>query len=175
MGPSKSLLLGGSLGAYSDGVYSFMEFEGLATVDNEAVTYTGYEVVIPNGYFSQGFIELGFSATASVGHFGVDNLSISTKCSDPNAGRMLETAQSTSSFTPPALDPAEDGDVESYYCLSADYPCEGGDDHVHVCHYNARQGYRTFCIPEADSEVLRFYTNDYCGPCVGGFAGVQMN
>jgi hypothetical protein len=40
---------------------------------------------------------------------------------------------------------------------------------VHVCHYSARLGYQTFCIPEADSEVLRFYKNDYCGPCVGGY------
>jgi hypothetical protein len=72
---------------------------------------------------------------------------------------------------PIVLDP-EDG---SFYCLSDDFPCEGGNGGmVHVCHYSARKGYQTFCIPEADSEILRFYNHDYCGPCVGGYGGVQL-
>ena len=66
------------------------------------------------------------------------------------------------------------GEQESgYYCLSEDFPCEGGNGMVHVCHYSSRKGYQTFCIPEADSEVLRFYSHDYCGPCVGGYGGIQ--
>jgi hypothetical protein len=27
-----------------------------------------------------------------------------------------------------------------------------------MCHYSTRRGYQTFCIPEADSEILRFYS-----------------
>jgi len=66
----------------------------------------------------------------------------------------------------------EDG---SFYCRAIEHPCrdDEGDGMVHVCHYSARLGYQTFCIPEADSEVLRFYNKDYCGPCVGGFGGVN--
>jgi hypothetical protein len=62
----------------------------------------------------------------------------------------------------------------TYYCLAKEFPCQGGNDMVHICHYTARKGYETFCIPEADSEVLRFYSHDYCGPCRGGFGGVNM-
>lgn len=67
---------------------------------------------------------------------------------------------------------AEDG---SFYCSAIEFPCrdDEGEGMVHVCHYSARLGYQTFCIPEADSEVLRFYNKDYCGPCVGGFGGVN--
>jgi len=55
------------------------------------------------------------------------------------------------------------------YCLSDDFPCEGEEANmVYVCHYSARKGYQTFCVPETDSDILRFYANDYCGPCEGG-------
>lgn len=80
----------------------------------------------------------------------------------------------------------EDDDEESYYCRAKEFPCDEDDvDYdeddedddigamVYVCHYSARVGHQTFCIPEADSEVLRFYSKDYCGPCVGGFGGVN--
>ena len=59
------------------------------------------------------------------------------------------------------------------YCVSEDFPCEGdGSNMVFVCHYSARKGYQTFCIPESDSDILRFYPNDYCGPCEGGYGGL---
>jgi len=59
---------------------------------------------------------------------------------------------------------------EQHFCVVADYPCGPNDDKVHVCHYSARVGYKTFCVPEPDSDALRFYPKDYCGPCVGGYA-----
>ena len=66
----------------------------------------------------------------------------------------------------------EDEDVP--YCVSTDFPCEGdGDNLVYVCHYSPRKGYQTFCVPESDSEILRFYRNDYCGPCEGGFGDMD--
>jgi hypothetical protein len=40
---------------------------------------------------------------------------------------------------------------------------------VYACHYSARHGYQTFCVPEPDSDILGFYPKDYCGPCVGGY------
>jgi hypothetical protein len=62
------------------------------------------------------------------------------------------------------------------YCVTEDFPCEGeGSDMVFVCHYSARKGYQTFCVPETDSDILRFYPNDYCGPCEGGYGGSLWN
>merc|ERR1712183_1021222 len=59
---------------------------------------------------------------------------------------------------------------EEHFCIVEDYPCGPNNDKVHVCHYSARDGYKTFCVPEPDSDALRFYPKDYCGPCVGGYA-----
>jgi hypothetical protein len=59
------------------------------------------------------------------------------------------------------------------YCVSEDFPCGGeGEEMVLVCHYAELQGYKTYCIPEADSDLLRYYGDDYCGPCVEGFGTV---
>jgi len=54
------------------------------------------------------------------------------------------------------------------YCLHKDYPCKGDEDNmVHVCHYSSQAGYQTFCIPEVDTDILRFNDNHHCGPCDG--------
>lgn len=56
------------------------------------------------------------------------------------------------------------------YCLSEDFPCGREEENmVHVCHYSPRKGYQTFCVPERDSDLLRYYPDDYCGPCVDPF------
>lgn len=65
---------------------------------------------------------------------------------------------------------ADLSDVDDHFCVIEDYPCGTSLDKVHVCHYSARDGYKTFCVPEADSDALRFYPKDYCGPCVGGYS-----
>jgi hypothetical protein len=98
--------------------------------------------------------------------FGIENYKVTARCREPAGTRKLDHDGSMSS---PAGEPDSDGEDSSYYCLASDFPCEGGTDVVHVCHYSARLGYQTFCIPEPDSEVLRFYAKDYCGPCIGGF------
>ena len=101
-------------------------------------------------------IESGKSASEIVeDSFGVDNLKIVADCS---RRRRVQKSVATE-------------EKEGYYCSSKDFPCDG--DMVHVCHYSTRKGYETFCIPEADSEILRFYSQDYCGPCIGGFGGVN--
>jgi len=64
--------------------------------------------------------------------------------------------------------PSADG-KDGHFCVSEDYPCGDDGTRVNVCHYSARDGYKTFCVPEADSDVLAFYKKDYCGPCVRGF------
>jgi len=65
--------------------------------------------------------------------------------------------------------PNTDG-KDGHFCVSEDYPCGEDGTRVNVCHYSARDGYKTFCVPEADSDVLAFYKKDYCGPCVRGFS-----
>lgn len=64
---------------------------------------------------------------------------------------------------------AEPNSSEDHFCVAEDYPCGSNSDKVYACHYSARDGYKTFCVPEADSDALRFYPKDYCGPCVGGY------
>ena len=69
---------------------------------------------------------------------------------------------------------ADDEEEDVPYCLAEDFPCEGQEDKmVYVCHYIPRQGYQTFCVPEADTAILGFYPHDYCGPCEGGYRTVE--
>lgn len=66
-------------------------------------------------------------------------------------------------------DPTQETE-EVTYCNPADFPCEGEDENmVFVCHYSPRRGYQTFCLPEADSAILRLQSKDHCGQCEGGF------
>eukprot|EP00977_Amphora_coffeiformis_P006613 scaffold1428_cov159-Amphora_coffeaeformis.AAC.3 len=58
----------------------------------------------------------------------------------------------------------------SYFCSADEFGCDDGPDHVNICHYTSRIGYRTYCVPAADSDLVRFYSTDYCGPCTGGYA-----
>jgi len=57
-------------------------------------------------------------------------------------------------------------DEDKPYCLHEDFPCEGEEDSmVHVCYYSSESGYQTLCIPEMDSDILRFNKNHHCGSC----------
>lgn len=107
--------------------------------------------------------------------YGVDNLSLTADCNGP-ARRILDATTKTATmekFEAPVDEPSMNGDDGLFYCSASDFPCEG-EGMVYICHFSAHRGYQTFCIPEADSEVLRFYSKDYCGPCVGGFGGVDL-
>ena len=78
-------------------------------------------------------------------------------------------------------DDSSDDTNDGRYCLSEDFPCGAADDDtdvVYVCHYSKLRGFQTLCIPEKESHILRYYPQDYCGPCVGtmsGLAGLAMN
>jgi hypothetical protein len=64
---------------------------------------------------------------------------------------------------------------ETPHCAHKDYPCNGDEENmVYVCHYSSRAGYQTFCMPEMDSDVIRFNKNHHCGPCEG-WNGVERN
>lgn len=98
-------------------------------------------------------------------HVEKNKFVLPNESADQNSLRKDRPSQVVSS-SEPTID-ARDG----HFCVSEDYPCGENNDRVHVCHYSARDGYKTFCVPEADSDVLAFYKKDYCGPCVGGYGG----
>jgi hypothetical protein len=66
------------------------------------------------------------------------------------------------------FEPSKDHSKE-HFCASEDYPCGEDGGLVHVCHYSAKEGYQTYCVPESDSDVVAYFPKDYCGPCVGGY------
>jgi hypothetical protein len=111
-----------------------------------------------HGYKLPVAFKIETSKDISIESYGIDNFRLQAKCT----GRKLESE---------GTDETVDDGVP--YCSSKDFPCEG-EGMVQICHFTPRKGYETFCVPEADSEVLRFYSHDYCGPCVGGFGGVNM-
>jgi hypothetical protein len=133
------------------------------------------ELTIPARWYTGGELEIGFKVdmdeSTDVTSAGIDNVRLTAVCK-PIQRRDLEQAVSSQSL--PVAEPDMYADDGSSYCSAEDFPCEGAG-YVHICHYDARRGYRTFCLPEADSEVLRFYKSDYCGPCIGGYGGITIN
>lgn len=124
------------------------------------------QLIIPHGYFSDGFVRVQFDVYHSLNEdadkvAGIDKVTLEAICSDGRRAQELRGG-----------DRAGTDENGHYYCSAADFPCGEDGKQVNVCHYSSRHGYQTFCVPEADSEVLRFYKNDYCGPCVG-FGGTN--
>jgi hypothetical protein len=133
------------------------------------------EVTIPARWFTSGRLEIGFKVQMLLGtdetSAGIDNIRLTAVC---DAVQRRDLEQAVLSQTLPVAEPDMYADDGGYYCSAEDFPCEGAGN-VHICHYDARRGYQTFCLPEADSEVLRFYSYDYCGACVEGYNRINMN
>jgi hypothetical protein len=133
------------------------------------------EVTIPARWYTSGRLEIGFKVQmvqgTDVTSAGIDNIRLTALCESVQR-RDLE--QAVLSQTLPVAEPDMYADDGGYYCSPEDFPCQGAGN-VHICHYDTRGGYQTFCLPEADSEVLRFYPNDYCGACVGGYTRINVN
>jgi len=68
------------------------------------------------------------------------------------------------------VDSLDEEDSNGPHCGAIDFPCDSGRK-VYICHYSVFKGYNTYCVAEEDTDVIRFYPNDYCGPCVGGYGG----
>jgi len=94
--------------------------------------------------------------------------------SEPFDRRLIIDNENDEAFTrEPIPDYGDDEQEDVPYCLAEDFPCEGEEEKmVHFCHYIPRQGYQTFCVPEADTVILEFYPHDYCGPCEGGYGSI---
>ena len=106
-------------------------------------------------------LPLTFKFVSSQLRYGIDNVRLHANCS---IRRQLETPAEANDNEE---DVAEAESATMFYCSTTDFPCGNDENMVHVCHYSTHTGYETHCIPEADSEILRFYQKDYCGPCVG--------
>jgi len=109
---------------------------------------------------------------------GVDNLIITARGVDSCGDAPAELLASASGFrvgSMTAAEPDMDGEDEEGrgYCRSEDFPCGDQDGMVYVCHYSITSGYQTFCLKESDSDLVRTYPDDYCGPCVGGYGSMN--
>ena len=101
--------------------------------------------------------------------YGIDNFSIQIiGCGGGDSSSKSKSSDSSDDRRMLENESSDENRDESNYCRSQDYPCGEAPNMVHVCHYSNRLGYQTFCVPEADSNILRFYSNDYCGPCASG-------
>ena len=127
-----------------------------------------YSVVmnIPSKWYSNNGnkLPLSFKFLSSKLRYGIDNVRLHANCA---RRRQLETPVEMNDNDE---DVAETDSATTFYCSTMDFPCGNDENMVHVCHYSTHTGYETHCIPEADSEILRFYQKDYCGPCVGSVA-----
>jgi hypothetical protein len=88
---------------------------------------------------------------------------------DSKLDDKLEIPQQSPATLSSGANQPDSANKDGHFCVSEDYPCGEDGSRVNVCHYSARDGYKTFCVPESDSDVLAFYKKDYCGPCVRGF------
>jgi len=187
----------------NDGGYIFsdggIELFRQATVTSEGIRHA-VVITVPNKFFEDDSIDfevLLSSSTESNQSFGIGKFKIeahgvcgrrslevhagTTDDSLTNKGFYYDggiksVSKEEQKQTNNKKEKVSDADIEEGpYCLAKDYPCDGGDNMAYACHYSGRQGYQTFCIPEEDSEIIRFYPKDYCGPCVGGYGGVDWS
>jgi len=138
-----------NIGDEVDDVLAYVEYIGENSNSDHEYSLTA---LIPKK-FSEG-LEIGVSWEQLSGKFGITGFKFSTACVSDLQARKLDSA--------PVGEPDEEGEDEGPYCAPEDYPCEGG---VYVCHYSAKLGYRTYCVAPEDSNVLRFYSKDFCGKC----------
>jgi len=152
------------------------------------------EIRIPPSYYSDGTLEIEMRATMDDvienESAGIDNLKVMAHglCATNNPLNTGSTISQNQQNGPDRLlegnqvkakvvhknDIADQSswsnDDGEPFCSSEDYPCTGNNT-VYICHYNPHIGYQTFCVPEEESDIVKFYANSYCGPCVGGFGG----
>jgi hypothetical protein len=102
----------------------------------------------------------------------------SSKCGRREMRDLSDTlsqpqVRSGSVTKPEAAAPTAKQDNNSKLCSIEDYPCGDDGKSVYVCHYSAKEGYQTYCVPQSDSDVVAYFPKDYCGPCVGGYASIN--
>jgi hypothetical protein len=159
---------------------------GRSMDDNDANEHH-VSMEVPRDYYLTGKLTLAFevSMKESIARksAGVDDLLITALGVDTCGGSASESKESiidgASGFRVSSLsatEPDVDGDDEEGrgYCHSEDFPCGEEEGMVHVCHYSITSGYMTYCLKESDSDLVRTYPDDYCGPCVGGYGSMNQ-
>ena len=138
---------------------------------------------IAREFYLSGELSLAFEVETKVPiakkSFGVDNLVITALGVNACGATPADVLSSASGFKVNSLNAAKpqvDADDEDGrgYCRSEDFPCGKEEGMVNVCHYSITSGYQTYCLKEQDSDLVRTYPDDYCGPCTGGY-GSTMN
>jgi len=152
-------------GSVSGISWSRRRFDGVVKSHQVSIT-------VPSASFLSGRLNLNFvfnlSDFISRKSGGIDDLVINAHGLCEGGAKDTATHFGMAAFS--AGEPSLDGNDEDEgpYCRAEDYPCNGGDM-VYVCHYSVFKGYSSYCVKEADTDIIRFYPNDYCGPCVGGY------
>ena len=100
-------------------------------------------------------------------------------CPDPTTGGTRKLASAITTPATPTVEvmkkKAHQNKVKEgeHFCSKANHPCGENGDMVNVCHYSAKTGYESFCVPEVDSDVVGYYPKDYCGKCEGGYSKIK--
>ena len=148
--------------------------------DNDAVHFVILE--IPASKFSTGTLPFAFDVATSNSidnaSAGLDNFRLTARYGCGGDERRLDDVGGEHHFGMENFNSVADrtkasqgGDeLDGPHCEAVDFPCDGGKK-TYICHYSVFKGYNTYCVEEEDSDVIRFYPNDYCGPCVGGYGG----
>ncbi|CAB9498740.1 expressed unknown protein [Seminavis robusta] len=141
---------------------------------------------VPREYFLAGKLSLALEVSVREGihrkSAGVDNLvitAVGVNACDGSVEEGEDIVRGASGFRvsslvdvyEPEAEAEEDEDEGRGYCHSEDFPCGDEEGMVNVCHYSITSGYQTYCLKESDSDLVRTYPDDYCGPCVGGYGG----
>lgn len=130
-------------------------------IENESAGIDNIKVTAHGLCHSTNSSSVARSESSSNGHDGGSNRLLDEKDTKMELVRLNNIASD---------EPDWDNEEGGAYCSSEDYPCTG-DKTVYICHYNPHLGYQTFCVPEEESDIVKFYVNSYCGACVGGFGG----
>ena len=77
----------------------------------------------------------------------------------------------TKNAAEPAMDGSSSVPLHDGVCFAEDFPCGNQPGMVYICHYSISKGYSTYCLKEEETDIVRSYKDDYCGPCVGGYGG----
>jgi len=152
-------------------------------VDSADPTKHTVNMEISREYYLTGKLSLALEVvteeTIAKKSAGVDNFVITALGVNACDGSDILSSASgfkVSSFNGAAESTVGDDEEEDGrgYCRSEDFPCGEEEGMVNVCHYSITSGYQTYCLKESDSDLVRTYPDDYCGPCTGGY-GSTMN
>jgi hypothetical protein len=139
-------------------------------VDNDAKHLV--ELTIQRNHFKSGSLFILLRVQHQNKFFGIDDVMVEANFPCSNSGDALPLELATGSSTL-VSDYGLEPPVELPFCSSEDFPCGTMYGMVYVCHHSSRHGFRNLCIQAENSDILKHYIHDYCGPCVSGSRHVK--